>query len=286
MAGNDLPPVLAESEARLSKVSGVVRAHTNLVCCDDGRAIVYVGIEERGTPSIRFRAEPVGKSRLAADIVEAGDEFSKAFMLTIRRGDTGEDRSQGHSISVDPAVRAIQERFVVYAKRDLLQLRRVLQDSSDAGQRALSAQILGYAPDKQGVVDDLVRAMADPSEEVRNNAMRALLVFSESVPTAAGGVPRIPPDPFIRFLKSPVWTDRNKASGALLTLSASRDASLLARLRKEALTELVEMARWRSDGHVKAAFVILGRIAGYSEDAIERAWDRRERDLVISAVLR
>jgi hypothetical protein len=45
------------------------------------------------------------------------------------------------------------------------------------------------------------------------------------------------------------------------------------------------MARWRSDGHAKAAFVILGRIASYSEDAIERAWDRRDREVVISAVL-
>jgi len=46
------------------------------------------------------------------------------------------------------------------------------------------------------------------------------------------------------------------------------------------------MARGKSDGHAKAAFVILGRIAGYSEDAAECAWGRRERDLGIRAALR
>ena len=62
--------------------------------------------------------------------------------------------------------------------------------------------------------------------------------------------------------------------------------SLLARLRKEALVPLVEMARWKSEGHAQPAFVLLGRIAGYSDDAANAAWDRGERELVISAALR
>ena len=280
-AGDTLPAMLEDAERRLSKVPGVVRARTNLVCCDNGRVIVFVGIEERGSSTMRFRAEPVGKARLAADIVAAGDEFSKAFGLAIQRGAFGEDGSQGHSMSADPATRAVQERFVMYAKRDLTQLRLVLRTSSDAVQRALAAQVLGYVNDKHAVVDDLVYGMTDPSGDVRNNAMRALLVFA----SAAQPVPRIPYDPFIAFLHSPVWTDRNKATGALMTLSASRESALIARLRKEALA-LVEMARWKSDGHARPAFTILARMAGYSDDAADAAWDRRERELVISAALR
>ena len=99
-------------------------------------------------------------------------------------------------------------------------------------------------------------------------------------------VPRIPHEPFIAFLNSPVWTDRNKASNALMALSTRRNPELLATLRKESLRPLVEMARWKSDGHAKAGFFILGRIAGYSDDAVQSAWDRRERDLIISAALR
>jgi hypothetical protein len=282
----ELPPTVTESEIRLSKLPGVIRAHADLVCCDDGRIIVYVGIEERGAPTLRLRAEPAGKARLAADLIKAGDEFSKTFGVAVLRGEANEDRSKGHSLLADPATRAIQERFLVYAKRDLPQLRLVLRSSSDAAQRALAAQVLGYAADKQAVVDDLVYAMSDPSENVRNNAMRALLVFSEMVPIAPTPAPRIPHDHFIAFLNSPVWTDRNKASGALMTLSVSRDAALLARLRQDALVPLVEMARWKSDGHAKPAFVILGRIAGYSDDAANAAWVRGERELVIGAALR
>ncbi len=284
--GDELPRTFTDSERRLLKVPGVIRAHTEVVCCDDGRVIVYVGIQERGAPTMRLRAEQRGKARLADDVVAAGDEFSKAFGVAVLRGEANEDRSQGHSLLADPATRAIQERFLVYAKRDLPQLRLVLRSSSDAAQRALAAQVLGYAADKQAVVDDLVYAMSDPSENVRNNAMRALLVFSEMVPTAPTPAPRIPHDRFIAFLNSPVWTDRNKASGALMTLSVSRDAALLASVRKEALASLVEMARWKSDGHAKPAFTILGRIAGYSDDAARAAWERGERELVISAALR
>jgi hypothetical protein len=53
-----------ESEERLSKVPGIVRARINSVCCDNGRVIVYVGIEERGTATMHFRAEPVGTGAL------------------------------------------------------------------------------------------------------------------------------------------------------------------------------------------------------------------------------
>ena len=143
---------------------GVVRARTNLVCCDNGRVIVYVGIEERGAPTMRLRGEPAGNARLAADLIAAGDEFSNAFMLAIQRGDfAGGSIPRARLMSADPATRAIQERFVVYAKRDLPQLRLVLRSSSDAAQRVLAAQVLGYAADKQTVVDDLVYAMTDPS---------------------------------------------------------------------------------------------------------------------------
>jgi hypothetical protein len=268
-------------------VPGIARARITLVCCDQGRVIVFVGVEERGTTTmLRFRPAPLGTARLAADIVQSGEEFSKAIMLAVQRGDAAEDRSQGHAFTHDPATRAIQERWVVYANRDLPQLRLVLRSSSDAAHRALAAMVLGYVMDKQVVVDDLVQGMSDPSEDVRNNAMRALLVFADIVPSGSRSVPRIPAEPFMDFLNSPVWSDRNKASAALMALSASRDPGLLATLRKGALTPLVEMARWKSAGHALFAFTILGRIAGYSDDAARSLWERGDREVVIEAAIK
>jgi hypothetical protein len=275
---------LAESERRLSALPGVQRARARLVCCAADRAIIFVGVEEKGQATMRFRAAPRGTARLSADVVQAGDEFSTAFLAAIERGDFGEDRSQGHSFSDDPATRAIEERFVGYANRDGPDLRCVLRDSSESKQRALAAQVLGYVANKQDVVGDLVRGMSDPSEDVRNNAMRALLVFAEATPAPTRPVARVPYQPFIALLDSLVWTDRNKAAGALNALSRNRDRQLLATLAREAIASLVEMARWKSKNHAEDAFTILGRIARVSDDAI-RAWDTGERETVIAAAL-
>ena len=277
------PTFLTESEQRLTRSPDVVRARIRPVCCDGGRAIVYVGIEERSAATMRFRAEPQGGMRLAADIVRAGEEGVNALRLAVLRGDTGDDWSRGYSLADDPAVRAVQERFVLYAARDLPELRRILRSSSDAAHRALAAQVLGYAADKPAVVEDLVYGMSDPSDEVRNNAMRTLMAFAETRPGTASAIPRVPAQPFIDLLGSPVWSDRNKASLALMALSAARDPELLAALREQALAPLVEMVRWKSDGHAQPAFFILGRIARYSDEATYDLWNRGGRETIIDA---
>jgi HEAT repeats len=281
---DERPAFIGDSERRLSTVPGVVRARLNLVCCDAGRAIVYVGIEGKGRSTTTFRSAPAGAVRLAADIVQDGKSFDEAMVVAVQRGAGGEDDSQGHALSEDPATRAIQERFVGYAARDLPQLRRVLRESSDAEHRALAAQVLGYAANKDRVVGDLLRAMRDASEEVRNNAMRALAVFANAAP-AAQLERSIPYDGFVALLKSPVWSDRNKASWALAELSERRDPRLLEHLRREAIVPLVEMARWKSRGHAAAALTMLGRIAGLSDEVAAAASAPAEREAVIKAAL-
>jgi hypothetical protein len=256
-----------------------------VVCCDQGRAIAYVGIEETGAATLRFRAAPQGEARLAADIVQSGEEFSMAMRSAVQRGAAEEDRSEGHALNRDAATRAIQDRFLAFARRDLAELRLVLRSSADAVHRALAAQVLGYTADKQAVVDDLVSAITDASEEVRNNAMRTLLVFADLVPNGDRTRPRIPAAAFIDLLHSPVWTDRNKASGALAALSASRDPEMLAQLRTRALGPLVEMARWKSEGHALAAFTILGRLAGLSDETAMSRWAGGDREAVIRAAI-
>jgi hypothetical protein len=70
-----------------------------------------------------------------------------------------------------------------------------------------------------------------------------------------------------------------------MALTASRDPELLAKLRKQALAPLVEMARWKSAGHALAAFMILGRMAGYSDEAAFALWDRGDRETVTRAAI-
>ena len=281
--GDERPAVLAASEERLAKVPGVVSARITMTCCESGGAIAYVGIQEQGAPTLRLRPAPKSAVRLPADVVAAGREFTEAFSQALQRGDASEDRSKGHSLMHDPASRAVQERFIEFAERDLQLLRRVLAKSSDPDHRALAAQVIGYAADKQSVVNDLVRAMSDPASQVRNNAMRALAVFSEATP--GPNAPTVPAAPFVAFLNSPAWSDRNKASLALAALSQRRDPAVLQEIRDSALVPLAEMARWKTTGHAQPAFMILARVAGYSDDAAIAAWDQGQRETVIRSAL-
>lgn len=283
-AGDTFPDSDKDIIAKIERVPGVAQARLNGVCCNDGRMVLFVGIRETGTPGMTFNPAPHGNAKLPEDVVKAGADFDQAFMAAVTRGDAEEDRSRGYSLMKDPASRAIQERFPAFAARDLQLLRTVLRDSSDASHRALAAQIIAYAPDKASVVDDLAAAMRDPDPEVRNNAMRALALFAQYASGNQSAHLSVPSAPFIEMLNSIDWSDRNKSAAALLPLTESRDPALLKELRERALDSLIEMARWKSEGHAYMPFFILGRVAGMKEQEIQAAWERKDVGALVHAV--
>jgi hypothetical protein len=267
--------------SRLAAVPGVTRAEITTVCCADGKTILFVGVAE-SAEAAGPRAMVRGTRRPAEDVLRTAAALDAARTAAIVRGDAGEDVTQGHSLMNDSTGRALQQRFVGFAERDLDNLRLVLREAGESNHRAVAAQVLAYHKDKQEVLPDLVAAMTDPSPAVRNEAMRALAIIAPY----AGQHPElgidVPSAPFVELLGSLVWTDRNKASMALMQLTATRDPQLLGELRARALPALVEMARWKSEGHALPAFVVLGRMAGMTEEAIQRAWSRGDRQSVIS----
>src|SRR5687768_16080389 len=164
--------------ARLAELPNVISASVHPVCCEGGRTMVYVGVAEEGVPQLELRPQPDGAIRLADDVVMTGQRFAEAHRMAIMRGIVSEDVSQGHSLMSDSTARKFQLMYVALAARDLDTLRKVLRTSADADHRALAAEILGYAANKQSVVDDLVYAMRDVSVGVRNNATRALALIA------------------------------------------------------------------------------------------------------------
>jgi hypothetical protein len=281
--GDSLSARPKEAERRLESLPGVGEVRIGLVCCDAGKAILFIGIREKGVPSLQFRPAPQGKVRLPQDIVQAGDDFQKAFSDAVLKGNSGEDDSQGHALSKDLAARAIQEQFITFAARDLKLLRDVLRHSGDAKHRALAAKVIAYTANKQAIVNDLVEATRDPDIGVRNDATRALVVMANSNQQTTRQPIKIPLRPFIDMLNSIEWTDRNKSSNALDALTYKRDLAILSELRQQALPSLIEMARWKSSGHAGASFFLLGRIAGFPEDEIKAAWERGDRTSFIEA---
>jgi len=274
---------LFEVPARLAAIPGVSSASIDPVCCEDGKTMLYVGVAEDGVPMLELHAPPDGASRLPIDVMVAAEQFANAQQRAVMRGFMKEDISQGHSLMADSAARMIQLSFIPLVAKHLDTLRKVLRTSSDPDHRAFAAEVLGYAANKQSVVPDLVYAMRDRSADVRNNATRALALiamFGQQHPELKITVPY---EPFIDLLNSLAWTDRNKASLALMGLTESRNPALLAALKARAFDSLVEIAQWSNPGHAMAGIFMLGRMAGIADPEIYAMYERGEKDKIIEA---
>lgn len=284
--GDALPESKPEAEERIATVPGIVAAHMEATCCDDGNVILYIGVEEKGAPHFDLRTPPELDLDLPSEITAAYREFLSAVNEAVRRHSTAEDLTQGHSLMADPDCRDIQQRFVTLAAANLAALRHVLRNSGDDEQRAIAAYVIGYAPKKAAIVDDLQFALKDSDETVRGNAIRALAavgVYAKLNPAA--GV-KISPTWFIEMLNSLVWTDRNNAAVALVNLTESRDPSALQQVRERAMNSLVEMARWHYLPHALPAYILVGRVSGLSEQEIQDTWSKGERERVIAAAVK
>ncbi|MBI4875204.1 MAG: HEAT repeat domain-containing protein [Acidobacteria bacterium] len=283
--GDLLPPSKGEVEDHLEEVPGVIRARLEAVCCEDKKAVLYIGVEEKGAPRFEYHPEPEGEAELPVDVVVAFRGFFTALEKAVTRGDTAEDLSRGHSLMADPDARAFQLEFTGLVEKNLKILREVLRNSADAEQRAMAAYLIGYAEKKRLVVDDLQWAMRDPDDGVRNNAMRSLGAIAVLAAREPEYGIQFSPTWFIEMLNSIAWSDRNKAAYALVAMTDKRDPRILDHIREVGLHSLVEMARWRHMPHALQGIILLGRLAGMPEPEIQEAWSKGEREAVIKKAL-
>ena len=283
--GDPLPSSKGATEERLEAVPGVVRAHLEAVCCEDGKAVLFVGVEERLAQHSELRPAPEGGVSLPAEIVEAHQEFIESLENAVRRGDVSEDLSAGHSLMADPACHTAQERFIGLAELHLAKLREVLKLSADADQRVIAADVIGYAPKKKLVVDDLQYALQDSDDRVRNNATRALRAFAVLAEKDPELGIQVSPTWFIEMLNSIVWTDRIKTLATLVVLTDTRKPEVLQQIRERALDSIVEMARWKSLRHALPAYILFGRIFGMPEEQIHASWLSGKREEFITRAL-
>jgi hypothetical protein len=264
----------------------VVHARLDAVCCEGDRVILYVGIEEKEAPHFEFKPEPSGDATLPEPVSDSYRFLLAALERAARDGPVSESLLHGHALSSDPAVRAIQERLQFLAADHLDRIRQVLRESGDASQRAAAACVIGYAPTKRLVVDDLQSAMRDPDESVRASAMRSLAAIAVLGALDKELGIRVEPTWFIQMLNSLVWSDRTRAAAALVSLTEQRRPYVLDQIRETALPSLAEMARWKTLDHALPAFLLLGRVAGVPEAEIQAAWTQGNREAFIDRVFK
>ncbi|MCS6954444.1 MAG: hypothetical protein RMK57_14385 [Bryobacterales bacterium] len=279
--GDPLPPSKGDAEDRLEQVRGVVRARLEAVCCEDGGAILYVGIEEPGAPHFDYRLPPSASVTLPEEITRLFEQFLSLYEDAARRGVGEEYLARGHPLSLDPAVRAVQEQFPALVDKHLSRVREVLREGADERQRAIAAQLIGYASAKRLVVADLQYALRDPHDPVRHNAIRALVAIAKLGERDPELDLKVEPTWLIEMMNSLLWSDRMKAAEALAILTERRDARLLEHLRERALDAVLEMARWKHLSHALPAFLLAGRLAGLPEQEIQEAWNRGHREAVL-----
>jgi hypothetical protein len=284
--GDSLPRSKGDVEERLTGVPGIVDAHLEATCCADNGVILYVGVEERGASHFDLRTPPEADLHLPQQVTDAYHEFLGAVNQAVRRGQTGEDLTYGHSLMADPDARDVQLKFVALADKYRKELHDVLHDSGDDEQRAIAAYVIGYGPKKQATIDDLQYALKDADDTVRGNAIRAMAALGVYAKLHPDSALKIQPTWFIEMLNSLIWTDRNNAAVALVHMTESRDPSALGQIRDRALPAVIEMARWHHLAHALPAYILLGRIAGLPEKDIEDAWSRGERDQLVAQLSR
>jgi hypothetical protein len=288
-AGGSLPGSRGDLEDAIEKISDVVQARVEAVCCQGNTAALFIGIEERGAPHSAFRSEPAGEAALPRDLLDAYQQFLTALTRAAARGNTTEDLTSGHSVLDDADASALQPRLVTFAAEHLNALHDVLHNGSDADQRAVAAAVIGYAPPSQDVVNELQYALDDPEVAVRANAIRSLKAITVLASRQPQAGLKISPTWFIELLHSVELSDRMESAKALLLLTdgvTKQDGQpALDLIRERALPDLAEMARWKTLRYALPPFLLLGRVAGLPDAAAQQAWEKGDREPVIRKAL-
>jgi hypothetical protein len=242
IAEQDRAPWKQGVMAAIRRLTGKDATDVARLCCDEaGDLLVYIGLPGKSVKSITYNETPSGNSRLPEEVLRLYMDIDQGLLKALLAGKGGEDDSQGYALAKnDQELRTKQLQFRDYVLRDQQLFFDVAQTSSDATHRAVAVDGLGYAT----VTAQQVRALARASFDAEVSAQ-----------------------PFVDLLSSGTFTDRNKGSFLLVTLTKSRDPQLLNMLRSEALTPLEQISEWPT-GHAFGARLILGRIAGIDEETL------------------
>ena len=279
--GGTLPASKGDLEEKLEAVPGVVSARVEAVCCDGASVTVFIGIEERGGPHFEIRPAPAGTAVLPEDLVGDYREFLSAVARAANRGAAAEDYTSGEARTADPTVHVFEERFAAFAAEKLELLRDVLRNAGEGELRAVAATVIGYAPKKDQVLNDLQYALQDADDSVRANAVRslkAIAVLAQKRPEL--GI-KVSPTWFVEMLNSLVLTDKQQAAEALVILTNQPSPSATDLVRERGLPALVEMARWKSLRYALPAFLLVGRVAEIPDAELHEQWQKGDRETAI-----
>ncbi len=281
--GGPLPGSRGDMEDRITELPGVGTARVEAICCDGPQVAVFIGIEEKTGPHAAFRSAPTGSASLPGELVETYEQYLAAVRRAAAHGDGAQDLTAGHAITADADANAFEQHFLLYAAAHLDELRDALRNDPDPDQRAAAAAVIGYAVRKGEVIADLEYALQDPDDAVRTNALRALNAIAVLASQQPDAGLRISPTWMVELLHSVVLSDRMEAVKTLLTLTLDHNGQeVRQQIRDRALPDLIEMARWKTPRYALPPFLLLGRVAGLTDQQAQQSWAKGDRETVIA----
>ena len=283
--GDPIPASRGELEGRIAAHSGIAAVQVQTDCCQGNHAILFIGIAEEGEPAPTFRAAPTGNTSLPASLMKTYREFRGAALRADLDGAAEDNLSAGHPMASNPAIRALQNSFLVYARTHFESLSHALDNAADPETRQAAATILVYTPRKSLAAADLTAALQDPDEQVRAyaaHALAAIATLSQKQP--ALGL-RVAAAPFVELLNSVVLSDREAALEVLLTLTAHKNTATLDLIRTRAFPDVLEMAILKTSRYAMPGFLLLGRLAGMADAEVRANWDNHAPEPVIAKAL-
>ena len=231
--------------------------------------VLFVGVAgDTYKPEI-FKSAPSEKITLPNELIICYRKQMDAIHEVVTNGS-----KEHRSIS-----EKLDDEIKVLSKPVADQLVNVLLNAADPEQRYVAAYCLGLVASNKSELDALASAAKDPDSTVRNNAVRELCESAMLNPELAK---KIDPSCFIQMLGSGTWTDRNKSTFMLETLTRTENKAVMDKLRVEAVPTLIEMARWNKE-HARPSLVILGRIANLNSSEISKLIDENQSEQIIEA---
>lgn len=140
-------------------------------------------------------------------------------------------------------------------EKNQTKLLQILTDDAKTQRRASAAFLLAHISDGDAVIQAMQPAIFDSEMEVRNNALRVLVLISINHPEK-----RIPLDPVTKALRFPTTLDRNKA-GSVLAILSKRPENRAAILKADGWV-LFDMLKLMQPNNHDPAYTTLKNLSG------------------------
>ncbi len=218
--------------------------------------------------------EPKYTPKNPPDLIDEMVEYQQKNVAVLAKNNTGLETTHCpvyHCVGDgfdDASLKPYLKRFNLGVIKERTLVLETLNHDASSIRRAAAAFLLGHLKNPHEIIKLLWPKIQDPSEGVRNNAMRVI-----AATIGHSNIKHVDIKPLIGLLKSPYDSDRNKAMYILYEMDFTpKDKH---QLIQEAGQQFIALLKLKQPNNHYVAYVLLKKLSGkdYGEHAVE-SWSR------------